>query len=219
MLSMHSVESLLGPSTTRNHKSHRGNWFVHGRRAEAARLAVGDQPADPAARRRAEGAGLPARRAAHPHHAGRRIAAAAEPSGVPGSQGHDRRHHRQPGVAARHGPPARRHDGLSLRVSAAAHRAEAAASGNRPEADDRQLRTLPRAAARRRRRPRAADPAGRAARPGDGAGAAGGAAGGDRGQASAVAQAQGRCRRTWSVSRSCCSSRARTPAARSTSSS
>ena len=106
---------------------------------------------------------------------------------------------------ARHGPPARRHDGVPLRVSAAAHRAQAAASGNRLEADDRQLRAVLAAAALGRRRPGAADAAGRSAGPGDGAGAAGRAAGRDGGQASAVEEAQGAAARTWSASRSCCS--------------
>ena len=59
-----------GPSPARDHPRHRRSRLLHRSRRTAARVAVGDQPADPPARGGAERGRLPARRPAHPHHAG-----------------------------------------------------------------------------------------------------------------------------------------------------
>src|SRR5262245_14516271 len=59
-----------GLAATRDHPCHSRHWFVHGRRRKTSRFAVGNQPSDSPARRRARRVGLPPHRTTHPDHAG-----------------------------------------------------------------------------------------------------------------------------------------------------
>ena len=99
-----------------------------GRRAAPARVAIGGQPADPAARSGAERAAVLAHQAQGADHADRRGAAAARDPRVPGHQGDDRQHHRDAGEAHRQRASRRRHDRVAVRLPGAAEGVQAAAS-------------------------------------------------------------------------------------------
>ena len=90
-----------GSAPARNPPGDRRDRIVHRVRAEAARLAVGDQPPDSAARGGAGRAAVPARRPAGADDAGRREPGAARPARVSGRPRHRRRHHRSHARAAR----------------------------------------------------------------------------------------------------------------------
>ena len=75
------------------------------------------------------------------HHAGGRVAGAAEPSRVRRHQGNRHRHRRQPAGAERHDSARGRHDGVHVRVSDAAAGISAPAFARRGEAHHRTRRS------------------------------------------------------------------------------
>ena len=109
-----------GPSTARDSPGDRRNRLVHRLRPEAERLAVGDQPPDPAPRGGAWRAAVPPRRPPGPDDAGRREPRPARAARVPGRPRHGWRDHRPDARAARHAAALGRHDRLPLRLPAAA---------------------------------------------------------------------------------------------------
>ena len=201
-----------GPSPARDSSGHCRNRFLHRVREEAARVAVGDQPPDSPARRRARRAAVPARRPSGADDAGGREPRAARPARVPRRPRDGRVDHRSDARAARHAAAVRRHDGLPLRVSAAAEAPAPRPSASRRPADGRPGGAVGAGDSRRARRRRPADAAGRGDRPGDGAGAARGAPADDVADASAGEAAEGAGRETWPGCRSSCSRSARRPA-------
>ena len=130
-----------GSAPARDRPGGRRDRLLHRRRAKAPRVAVGDQPADSAARGRAEREHFSANRAEGAHYTGGRVAGAAEPSRVRRHQGDGHRHRRQPAGAERHDSAGGRHDGVHVRVSDAAAGVSAPAFARRSEAHHRDRRS------------------------------------------------------------------------------
>ena len=141
-----------GSETARNPAGDRRERLLYRGGRPPARLPVGHQPADSAARGRVQGAAVHPVRAPHPDHADRRDAAAAEPPGVRRHPRHLREHPRHEEDADRHAAARRRHDGVPVRLSDPAQGVPPAPPGRRHQGPHRRHAAARAQAALRARR-------------------------------------------------------------------
>ena len=130
-----------------------GSFTACGRKLHVSQSAISRQIL--AARRGARRAAVSARRPPGADDAGGREPRPARPARVPGRARHGRRDHRSHARAARHAAAVRRHDGVPLRVPAAAEAPAARASAARRPADGGDGRPIGAGDPRRPRRRRA----------------------------------------------------------------
>ena len=124
-----------GSSATRDSPGGSEERVVHERRRAAAPVAVRCQPPDSPPGGRAQRAAVPAPRSQDPHHARRHDAPWPQPADVRRSRADARRHPRHAAERQGHAAARRRHDGLSVRLPAAAQGLSQGASERRRQAD------------------------------------------------------------------------------------
>ena len=146
-----------GPSPTRDSSRRRTDRLVYQRRAGAASVTVGGEPADPPARRRAARTVVPPARTEDSDHAGRNDAARTQPADVRGSRPDAREHSRESEDGERHVATRRRNDRVSVCLSRAAQGLPPRPSGGGRQADSRSDAATHPSASRRHRRSRPAD--------------------------------------------------------------